>query len=126
MRTEERFFLNLGEQTIRFCLEHKIKVQKHLNDLFITQLRWKNIGGFADLIAVVTEKNLSIYSPPPLNHFLLANQICLYRYGPHVDSRQCRRFFNVELNEILGNPEVPTPCNWPGSAKVYPFIVDPR
>lgn len=74
-----RFFVNLGEQSVRFCLEHKVKVQKHLNDLFVTQMRWKNIGGFADLISVVTERVLNMFSPPPLHHFLLANQICLYR-----------------------------------------------
>ncbi len=78
--TQKRYLFNVGEQTTRFCFEHKMKLQKNLEDVFFTQIRWDAMGGFGDLImGSGMGDSLSFYGPKNLHQFLFGSQTSLFR-----------------------------------------------
>ena len=66
----QRYMFNCGDNTERFCLEHKLRVSK-LRNVFLTRTHWDCVGGLPGLImhmrdSSLNELSLNLYGPQEL------------------------------------------------------------
>ncbi|XP_063070026.1 zinc phosphodiesterase ELAC protein 2 [Engraulis encrasicolus] len=69
-----RYLFNCGEGTQRLMQEHKLKVA-HLDNVFITRMSWKNVGGLCGLILTLKDTGVPkcvLCGPPQLNKYVNA------------------------------------------------------
>ena len=66
----QRYLFNCGDNTERFCLEHKLRVSK-LRNVFFTRTHWDCVGGLPGLVmhmrdSSLSELSLNLYGPQGL------------------------------------------------------------
>lgn len=69
-----RYLFNCGEGTQRLMQEHKLKAAR-LDNIFLTQLSWKNVGGLSGMILTLKDTGVPecvLSGPPQLENFVNA------------------------------------------------------
>ncbi|KAM9296620.1 zinc phosphodiesterase ELAC protein 2 [Gastrophryne carolinensis] len=69
-----RYLFNCGEGTQRLMHENKVKLSR-LNNVFITQMNWANVGGLSGMLLTLRDVGLPscvVSGPPQLEKFLQA------------------------------------------------------
>lgn len=77
----KRYLFNVGEGSMRFCTEHKIKLGR-IEHIFITNLENECIGGLPGLIMTLADngkKDLSLFGPTNFLNYLQSLRFCLQR-----------------------------------------------
>ncbi|XP_077995055.1 zinc phosphodiesterase ELAC protein 2-like [Glandiceps talaboti] len=73
-----RYLINCGEGTQRVMNQHRMKISR-LENVFITSLSWKNIGGLVGLTLTLRDtchsKKVNYYGPPGLSEVLSAARV---------------------------------------------------
>lgn len=78
------YLFNCGEGTQRLSQEHQCKLSK-LDNIFITNLSWKNIGGVPGLLLTGQDNGLTtvnIHSPEGMDHFM--DTVGTFTYYPNL------------------------------------------
>lgn len=78
----QRYLINVGEGTQRFCLEHKIRLSK-VNRIFFTQQTWERTGGLPGMLLTMADTGsteLAISGPKNFLRFLSCLRFYVHRF----------------------------------------------
>eukprot|EP01080_Neovahlkampfia_damariscottae_P009910 gene9910-2232_t len=83
----KRYLFNVGESTLRFCNENKVKLGRVTN-FFVSSIQPESIGGLPGLLMTMDDfgkSQISITGPKNLTNYLQCLRFCLLRHKLNLD-----------------------------------------
>ena len=103
----KRYLFNIGESSLRFCNENKIKLGK-VSNFFISSIQPETIGGLPGLLMTMDDfgkHNISITGPSNLINYIQSLRFCLLRHNLKLDLKEIKNEEKEKEKNIIHKDE---------------------